>query len=147
LRNTGNGLDSFTLGVTNNTGDNFDLNSLTLYADANGDGLPDKRHALTTTGPLPAGAAFQFVAVGIVPGAGTAGQQAVFRVVGNGTATATPAPAQVNSDTVTITSDAVVNVNKSISASSGPPGSGPYTVTLTYITSATTRRPTWNCAT
>src|SRR5262245_32381171 len=133
LRNTGNGLDTFTLAVANNTGDNFDLNSLTLYADANGDGLPDNAVPISTTGPLPAGAAFQFVAVGIVPGAATAGQQAILRVVGNGTATATPAPAQTNLDTVTITADAVVNVNKSISASSGPPGSGPYTITLTYI--------------
>jgi len=133
LRNTGNGSDTFTLAAANNTGDNFDLNSLTLYADANGDGLPDNAVPVTTTGPLPSGAAFQFVAVGIVPGAATAGQQAILRVVGNGTATATPAPAQTNLDTVTITADAVVNVNKSISASSGPPGSGPYTVTLTYI--------------
>jgi uncharacterized repeat protein (TIGR01451 family) len=133
LRNTGNGLDTFNLTVANNTGDNFDLSSLTLYADANGDGLPDNVTPLTSTGPLPAGAAFQFVAVGIVPGAGTAGQQAVLRVVGSGTATATPAGAQTNLDTVTVTADAVINVNKAISASSGPPGSGPYTVTLTYI--------------
>src|SRR5262245_2269862 len=41
LRNTGNGLDTFNLTVANNAGDNFDLTSLTLYADANGDGLPD----------------------------------------------------------------------------------------------------------
>jgi uncharacterized repeat protein (TIGR01451 family) len=133
LRNTGNGLDTFTLAVANNTGDNFDLNSLTLYADANGDGLPDNTVPVSTTGPLPAGSAFQFVAVGIVPGTATAGQQAILRVVGNGTATATPAPAQTNLDTVTITTDAVVNVNKSISASSGAAGSGPYTITLSYI--------------
>ena len=133
LRNTGNGLDTFTLAVANNAGDNFDLNSLTLYADANGDGLPDNAVPVSTTGPLPAGATFQFVAVGIVPGAASAGQQAILRVVGNGTATATPAPAQTNLDTVTVTADAVVNVNKSISASSGAPGSGPYTITLTYI--------------
>jgi len=133
LRNTGNGLDTFNLVVANNTGDNFDLNSLTLYADANGDGLPDNATPVSATGPLPAGAAFQFVAVGIVPGASSAGQQAILRVVGNGTATPTPAPAQTNLNTVTVTADAVVNVNKSVSASSGPPGSGPYTVTLTYI--------------
>jgi hypothetical protein len=49
LRNTGNGLDTFNLVVANNTGDNFDLNSLTLAADANGDGLPDNATPVTTT--------------------------------------------------------------------------------------------------
>jgi uncharacterized repeat protein (TIGR01451 family) len=133
LSNTGNGADTFNLTVANNTGDNFDLNALALYADANGDGLPDNATPITSTGPLPAGAAFQFVAVGIVPGTETAGSTASIRVVGSGTATATPAPAQTNTDTVTVTSDAVLTVTKSISANSGPPGSGPYTVTLNYI--------------
>ena len=38
LVNTGNGTDSFNLTVANNAGDNYDLTSLALYADANGDG-------------------------------------------------------------------------------------------------------------
>lgn len=133
LRNTGNGLDTFGLTVANNASDNFDLNSLTLYADANGDGIPDNASPIGTTGPLPSGAAFQFVAVGIVPGTETAGSIASLRVVASGTATPTPAPAQTNTDTVTVTADAVINVTKSISANSGPPGGGPYTVTLSYI--------------
>ena len=133
LLNTGNGTDTFNLSVANNAGDNFDLTSLALYADANGDGLPDNATPLTTTGPLPSGASFQFVAVGIVPPAVTAGSLASFGVVGSGTATATPAPAQTNTDTVTVTADAVVNVTKAISANSGLPGSGPHTITLTYL--------------
>jgi uncharacterized repeat protein (TIGR01451 family) len=133
LRNTGNGSDTFNLTVANNAADNFDLNSLTLYADANGDGIPDNATPVATTGPLPSGAAFQFVAVGIVPGTESAGRIASLRVVGIGTATPTPAPAQANTDTVTVTPDAVINPTKSISANSGPPGSGPYTITLSYI--------------
>ena len=133
LRNTGNGPDTFSLSVVNAPGgDTFDLNSLTLYADANSDGLPDNSTPISTTGPLPAGATFQFVAVGIVPGAATAGQTALIRILASGTATASPAPQQTNSNTTTVSSDAVVAVNKSISSSSGPPGSGPYTITLTY---------------
>lgn len=133
LRNTGNGSDTFSLSVVNApSGDNFDLNSLTLYADANSDGLPDNSTPVASTGTLPAGGTYQFVAVGIVPGSATAGQVALIRVLANGTATATPAPQQTNSNTTTVSSDAVVAVSKSISTSAGPPGSGPYTITLTY---------------
>lgn len=92
LVNTGNGTDTFNLSVANNAGDNFDLNAVALYADVNGDGLPDNATPITSTGPLPAGASFQFVAVGIVPGAQTAGSSASIAVVGSGTATPTPAP-------------------------------------------------------
>ena len=131
--NTGNGTDTFNLTVVNNAaGDNFDLNSLALYVDANGDGLPDNATPITTTGPLAAGATFRFVAMGIVPGAETSGRTAIITVTAVGTTTATPAPAQSNTDTTTVTGNAVINVTKSISAASGPAGSGPYTVTLTY---------------
>src|SRR3954463_15199596 len=133
LVNTGNGTDTYNLSAANNaSGDNFDLASLALYADANGDGLPDNATPITTTGPLTAGASFRFVAMGIVPASETAGRTAVITVTGSGTATATPAPAQINTDTTTVTGNAVINVTKSISASSGAAGSGPYTVTLTY---------------
>ncbi len=133
LVNTGNGVDTFNLGVANNAaGDDFDLTTVALYPDANGDGLPDNNTPITTTGPLAAGATFRFVALGIVPATETAGRTAAITVTASGTATATPAPAQSNIDITTVTADAVVNVTKAISASSGPPGSGPYTVTLTY---------------
>ena len=133
LVNTGNGIDTFTLSVANNpSGDNFDLNSLTLYADANGDGLPDNNTALTSTGPLAAGATYKFVAVGTVPGSATASQTAILTATAAGTATATPAAAENNTATTTVTGNAVVNLTKSLSTSSGAAGSGPYTVTLTY---------------
>lgn len=133
LTNTGNGTDTFTLSVANNAGgDNFDLTSLTLYADTNGDGLPDSNTAITSTGALAAGATFKFVAIGIVPSAATAAQTAAITVSAAGTATATPAAQQNNTDTTTVTSNAVINATKSMSAASGAAGSGPYTVTLTY---------------
>src|ERR1043166_7226683 len=90
--NTGNGSETFNLSVANNAaGDNFDLTSLALYADANGDGLPDNATPITTTGPLIAGASFRFVAMGIVPASETAGRTALITVTASGTATATPA--------------------------------------------------------
>jgi len=133
LVNTGNGTDTFNLSVINNAaGDNFDLNSLNLYADANADGLPDNATPINTTGPLAAGASFYFVAMGIVPGTEIAGRTAAITVTAVGTATGTPAPAQNNTDTTTVTGNAVINLTKAMSATSGAPGSGPYTVTLTY---------------
>ncbi len=132
LVNTGNGTDTFTLSVVNAGGDNFDLNSVALYADANGDGLPDNATPITSTGPLAAGATFKFVAVGIVPGSATASQVGLLTVTASGTATASPAPAASNTDTTTVTANAVINMTKSMSASSGAAGSGPYTITLTY---------------
>jgi trimeric autotransporter adhesin len=132
LTNTGNGTDTFNLFVTNNAGDQFDLTNLTLYADVNGDGVPDNSTPINSTGALAAGEIFKFVAAGIVPGSQTSLQTAVITVTASGTATATPAPAQTNTDTTTVTSNAVVNVTKAISAGSGSAGSGPYTFTLTY---------------
>jgi len=133
ILNTGNGTDTFNLSAANNAaGDNFDLTSLALYADANGDGLPDNATPITTSGPIASGGTFRFVAMGIVPAAQTAGQTALITVTAGGTATATPAPAQNNTDTTTVTGNGVINLTKSISAGSGPAGSGPYTVTLTY---------------
>lgn len=132
LTNTGNGSDSFTLSVANNGGDNFDLSNLDLYADVNGDGIPDNSTPIITTGPLAAGEIFNFVAAGIVPSSATALQTAAISVSAVGTATATPAVLQTNIDTTTVTTDAVVNVTKAVSAASGAAGSGPHTFTLTY---------------
>ncbi len=131
--NTGNGTDTFSLNVVNNPGgDDFDLSSLALYADANGDGLPDNSTPINTSGPLAAGATFKFVAVGSVPGSANAPQTAGITVTAQGTATGTPAPAASNADTATVSANGVINVTKAMSASSGAAGSGPYTVTLTY---------------
>ena len=131
LTNTGNGTDSFTISVASATG-NFNLTNVVLYADGNGDGVPDNSTPITSTGPMAAGTIFKFVAVGIVPAGQTAAQTAAITVSGIGTATGAPAPQQNNVDSVTVGTDAVVNVTKAVSASIGAPGSGPYTYTLTY---------------
>ena len=133
VTNNGNGTDAFTLSASNIGGDDFDLTGLVLYADADGNGVPDNFTPVTTTGPLAAGASFRFVAVGSVPGTRLAGDVSMITVnavsVFDGTQTA------VNADQVTVTANAVVNVTKSISAPSGASPSGPYTYTLTYTNS------------
>jgi len=132
LVNSGNGTDTFTLSVANAGGDDFDLSGLAIYADANGDGLPDNTTSILSTGPLAADQSFKFVVVGTVPGSANASQTAVITVSAAGTATASPAAAASNTDTTTVTADGVINVTKSMSANSGAPGSGPYPITLTY---------------
>ena len=130
LTNTGNGTDDFNLGWANLGGDNFDLAGLAIYADADGNGVPDNFTALTSTGPLAAGAVFRFVVVGSVPGTQVGGDFALARL----TATSVFDGAQVatNDDRVDVTGNAVISVTKAISAPSGASPSGPYTYTLSY---------------
>jgi uncharacterized repeat protein (TIGR01451 family) len=129
VTNTGNGNETYTIGAANATGDNFDLTGLTVYADADKNGIPDNTTPITTTGILASGASFGFVVVGSAPGSATAAQTANVTVSAVGSIATTP---QTNTDITTITSNAVIAVTKAVSANSGAPGSGPYTYTLTY---------------
>ncbi len=133
LTNTGNGTDSFSLTATNQAGDDFDVTGLTLYVDADGNGVPDDFVPVTTTGPLAAGASYRFVAVGSVPGSRLSGDVSNVRV--NAVSVFDGAQTAFNTDQVTVSTNAVVNVTKSISTPNGASPSGPYTYTLTYTNS------------
>lgn len=85
LTNTGNGPDTYTLSTFNLGGDQFDLSNIRIFADANGDGLPDNATPITATTAVAAGASFRFVIAGEVPAPQTSGNQALLRVgAGNG---------------------------------------------------------------
>ncbi|HQV23703.1 MAG TPA: hypothetical protein PLJ88_11490, partial [Agitococcus sp.] len=134
LTNTGNGSDSFALSSAQDAGDNFDLTGFAIYADADGNGVPDNATDLTGTNvTLAAGGVFKFVVVGNAPGTALATQQGITTV----TATAqTPAlyttSAITNTDTATVTADAVINVSKSANILTGPTGTVvEYTLTYT----------------
>jgi uncharacterized repeat protein (TIGR01451 family) len=129
VTNTGNGNETYTIGAINAAGDNFDLTGLTIYADADKNGIPDNTTPITTTGILSSGTSFGFVVVGSAPGSATATQIANVTVSAVGSIATTP---QTNTDVTTITSNAVLAVTKAVSANSGAAGSGPYTYTLTY---------------
>lgn len=127
LTNTGNGSDTFNLsGASGTTA--FAMTNVQIFAD-NGSGQPVGT-AITSSGPLAAGASFKFIVVGTVPVAATSGQTNAITVTaasaGDTSKTAT------NTDTTTVTGNAVVTLTKAISVASGAPGSGPYTYTLTY---------------
>ncbi|MBI5170147.1 MAG: DUF11 domain-containing protein [Candidatus Eisenbacteria bacterium] len=130
IQNTGNGTDSLSLSLVNLAGDDFDLTGLAIYADANGNGVPDNFTPLTNTGPIAAGGFFRFVIAGSVPGTQLSGD--VSRVRISAVSTFDAGQSAFNDDVVTVTGNAVLNVTKAISASNGPSPSGPYTYTLTY---------------
>lgn len=126
LTNTGNGSDSFNLTAVNGSG--FNMSGIQIFAD-NGSGQPTGP-ALTSSGPLAAGAAFKFIVVATVPTSATAGQTNTLSVTA--TSVFNAALNAANTDTTTVTNNAVISVTKSVSAGSGAAGSGPYTYTLTY---------------
>ncbi|MCC6651485.1 MAG: DUF11 domain-containing protein, partial [Candidatus Eisenbacteria bacterium] len=130
IQNTGNGTDSLTLSLVNLAGDDFDLTGLAIYADANGNGVPDNFTALTSTGPVAAGGFFRFVVAGAVPGTQLSGDLSRIRI--SAVSTFDNAQTAFNDDQVTVTGNAVLNVTKAISQASGASPSGPHTYTLTY---------------
>ena len=128
LTNTGNGSDTFALTAVNAGGSAFSLTGIAIYAD-NGSGQPTGS-AITSTGALASNATFKFIVSGIVPTTATSGQTNSLTVTG--TSGFTPAQTATNTDVTTVTANAVINITKAVSASSGAPGSGPFTYTLTY---------------
>ncbi|HEX8464316.1 MAG TPA: hypothetical protein VF627_06840, partial [Abditibacterium sp.] len=130
VSNTGNGNDSYLLSATNAGGDSFDLSGLSVFADTDGNGVPDSTTVITSSPTLAPGESFRFVVSGQVPATATSAQTSVVAVsatsVANNLSTAT------NSDTVTVTNNASIEVTKSISSNSGPAGTAGLTYTLNY---------------
>jgi uncharacterized repeat protein (TIGR01451 family) len=127
LTNTGNGSDTFSLAAAS-AATPVQLTNVQIFAD-NGSGAPTGP-AITSTGALASGSAFNFIVTGTVPNTATSGQTNVITVTG--TSGFAALATQSNTDTTTVTGNAVVTLTKAISATSGTPGSGPYTYTLTY---------------
>jgi trimeric autotransporter adhesin len=134
LTNTGNGADTFALAFTQSG--TFAFTSVVYYADANGDGVADNTTPITATAALAMGEVFRFVAVGTVPTTAASGNTNALVV--NATSGFSGAVTASLTENTTVTSNAVVAVTKTMSATSGAPGSGPYTVTLTYNNSGNT---------
>lgn len=131
VTNTGNGPDSYNLAATNNAaGDQFDLTGLNVYADADGNGVPDSTTPLTATPTLAAGESFRFVVSGTIPATATSGQGS--NVTVTATSTTLNTTTQTNLDRVVVTNNAAVEVVKSISTNAGPAGTANVTYTLTY---------------
>lgn len=132
LANTGNGTDTFNL-TSSNTG-GFSMTGVQFFAD-NGSGTPTGP-AITSTGPLAAGASFKLIAVGTLPNTATATQTNTITVTG--TSVFTPAVTASNADVTTVTTNAVVTLTKGVSVSNGLPGTlATYTLTYTNTGNST----------
>jgi uncharacterized repeat protein (TIGR01451 family) len=132
LTNTGNGGDTYAL-TAPVAGGGFTHTSLVYYQDANADGVPDNFTPITSTGPLPANTAFNFVVAGVVPAGTSAGTTGTITVA----ASDTGGNSASNTDTTTV-ANSVINVTKALSVTSGASPSGSaITVTLSYINSGT----------
>ena len=129
LTNTGNGPDSFLLTSSASGTLNFGA-TIVFYADLNGDGVADNNTPITTTPVLAAGDVFNFVISATAPIGALSGQTNT--LVATGTSNFAPAVTAIVTDTTTVTNNAVINTTKAMSAITGAPGSGPYTVTLSY---------------
>ncbi|MDQ3812803.1 MAG: hypothetical protein M3347_02500, partial [Armatimonadota bacterium] len=137
ITNLGNGVDTFNLTASQPTSDNFNFTNVQIFADANGDGVPDNNTPITSTGPLnppdasTPGQTFRFVVVGTLPTSVTVNQFGLITVTA--TSVFDSAVSDANTDRVNVTTNANINATLAISQPSGPPGTGPvtYTVTLT----------------
>lgn len=118
LTNTGNGSDTFNVGVVNNdtrdsTVDNYDFTGLNVYLDANKDGIPDSQTPVTSVA-LAAGES-----VNLIVQATTASNNVTAGDLGKLTVSATSgfnsSISAKNVDTVKITNGAVISLVKSAS--------------------------------
>ena len=120
LTNTGNGSDTFNVGVVNNdtrnnTLDQYDFSGLNVYLDANKDGVPDSQTPVTSV-TLAAGESVNLIVQATTASnnvtAGDLGKLTVSAVSGFDTSVTAK-----NVDTVKITNGAVISLLKSASVS------------------------------
>ncbi|SDB84207.1 beta strand repeat-containing protein [Acinetobacter boissieri] len=117
LTNTGNGTDTFTVGVANNdtrdnSTDNYDFSGLNVYLDANKDGIPDSQTPITSVS-LAAGES-----VNLIVQATTASNSAKDDLGKLTVSAASRFDTTINAkniDTVKITTGAVISLVKSAS--------------------------------
>lgn len=119
VTNTGNGSDTFALSSTNSG--QFSMTGVVFYADANGDGVADNATAITSTGPLAAGAVFKYVAVATMPGSATAGN--TNSIVVTATSGFNGAVSATATDVTTVGAAATVDMTLN-SMGAGAPGVG-----------------------
>ena len=133
ISNTGNGTDTFTLSATN--GGAFAMANVVFYADANGDGIADNATPITSTGSLPAGDTFRFVAVATLPANAAPGTNNELSVTA--TSTFNPQVTATSKDTTTVTASAMMDITANASGN-GAKGAGAGAEATAVITNTTT---------
>ena len=135
VTNTGNGSDIFSLATAQVAGGGYSFSNILIYADANGDGVPDNFDPITVTPALAAGISYNVVVAAQIPAGAAAALSSSLTLTTTSQHTGTVTDA--NTDSVAVSGDvAVVPVTKSLSVQSGPAGT-PVVVTLTYTNNGT----------
>jgi len=132
VTNNGNGSDTFNL-TEANTGQ-FQMANVVFYADANGDGIADNATAITSTGPLAAGATFKFVAVATLPAGAANGNTNALTVTATSVLTNTVKATSV--DTTTVGAGASMDITAN-GTGSGAQGYGPGAEAGAMVTNVT----------
>lgn len=134
ITNTGNGTDAFDLTAIGQAGD-FVYTNISIFPDADLDGIADNFTPITVTPPLTAftNNTFGIVIVADVPASATDGQSTDILVTASSDFDDTNGNSPIASDnatnTTTVEEDAVVNISKSASATQADVGD---TITFTF---------------
>ncbi|MBL0140672.1 MAG: hypothetical protein IPP91_01040 [Betaproteobacteria bacterium] len=145
LTNLAVGADTFALSVVNLPG-LFDLSSITILPDANGDGVPDSTVPLPSTVTVAAGGVFRFVVRAVTPAGAPVFTYDSLQV--NAISITLGGPSLANVDNVIVQSSRgpapdLVTVLKSFSVAQGPSPLESMGVTLRF---GTTHTPAATCA-
>lgn len=118
VSNTGNGSDQFSLQVSNEPADDFDVVELSIYADSDNNGLPDGTNIISSTPSLAPGESFSFVIEGRIPVSGNASDSATLLL--QATSIFDSTLVETNTDSVQIEQGAALRVSKQFLQTSGP---------------------------
>jgi len=137
INNNGNTNDRFDLAVDPAGGtDDFALNGLEVFPDADQDGVADSLTPISETPSIPVGESFGVIVRATAPSAATTGQTSDFDLTA--TSRGDPDVSQTNTDAVEITSQGIIDLAKVQTLANDAGGSGDISVgdtiavTLTY---------------
>ena len=148
ITNDGNGTDTYNLAATEAATGTFDFTNITIFPDANFDGVADSTTPITVTPALAAGESYGFVIEATVPGGAAAGTTEDIGVLATSQfSTTTPTTVTAsNTDSVTVSTGPVTEIVKSMTVAQGPGAAndgvtGPgdvVTISLTYSSTGLT---------
>ncbi len=133
IKNTGNGNDRFDIQLINLSGDDYDLNGLSLFADEDQNGVADSNTPITQSLWLAPDEEFYFVFTANVPSNVSAGDNAQLSLIVASTFNTSVTDA--NTDNIIIVDGANVGVTKTLEERIGLSPSGNYVVNLEYTNS------------
>ncbi len=132
ITNNGNGADTYTVGAVDDNGiGDFDITAanISIYPDADTDGVPDTLTPITVTPSIAAGGVYGVVIEVNVPTTVAAGESESITLTATSQTDGTVS--DTSQDTIVITGNAIIDLTKSMTPATVSPGDT-VTVTLSY---------------